>query len=205
MHKDYVQFLYEALIKYDADIAICKFLYYTGREDISLKSKDIETLGNREENMRLINRNLNYIVVWNKLYKATLFNNLRFIPNKVHEDEFIIHHIFWKAEKSVISENILYYYRQATNSITNSPFNDSKLQNIIEAFDDRISFYKKNKIDDLKIVFNKKWNIIIHKGVKSRSNYARKYILNHIIEFFTKFQFPVKKKIKLYFKLLFNR
>lgn len=203
VHQDYIKILYETLIKYDTDMSICNFLYnFNGIFKYYDNNKKLNIINNKKECMELINIDIRYIVPWGKLYKSILFENLSYKLNKVHEDEFMAHHIFWKIREVVYINKVLYYYRkEVDDSITKLP-SEERLINIIEAFDDRIDFYKKNKILSIKLVFYLKWNVIIYKNIKSE--YIKKYILFHPIEFFTKFKFPIKKKIKLYFKILFK-
>lgn len=208
IHQDYIKILYENLIKYDADISICDLIYdfdgnlkYHGDEE----KEDEVIVHTREECMDLINRDFRYVVAWNKLYKASLFNNLFYKPGKIHEDEFIIHHIFWRTKKVVRIGRILYMYRQVADSIMNSTYTDDKLKNAIEAFDDRIDFFKKKKIPLVRNAYRIKWYIIYDRGLMLLNlNEAKRYIINHPIEFFSKFDYRIKKKIKLYFKILFK-
>lgn len=62
-----------------------------------------------------------YIVAWNKLYHRSLFNKIRFPIGKIHEDEYIVAQIMWKARKIVCidSEEYIYIY-QRKGSIMNS-------------------------------------------------------------------------------------
>lgn len=206
IHQDYIKILFENLIKYDADISICDLIYdydgklkYHGEEE----KQDEIVIHTKEECLDLINRDFRYVVAWNKLYNVSLFNNLFYKTGKIHEDEFIIHHIFWRTKKVVRIGKILYMYRQIENSIMNSTYTEDKFKNAIEAFDDRIAFYRKNNIPFVNKVHRIKWYIIYNKGIIIlNSTMAKQYILNHPIEFFTKFKHPIKKKIKFYFKIL---
>lgn len=53
-----------------------------------------------------------YIVAWNKLYHRSLFENIQFPLGKIHEDEYIVTQIMWKAQKiaCVSSEEYDYTY-----------------------------------------------------------------------------------------------
>lgn len=206
--KDYITILYENLIKYNADISMCDFVYKRENDLFSHNTKKNHkiVINNRIEALELINKDFRYVLAWNKLYKVELFKNLFYKPGKIHEDEFIIHHLLWRIEKLILINEPLYIYRQTSNSIMNSSYTDSKLKNAIEAFNDRICFFHKNKISYINIVYRQKWFTICNRGLfLFNLNYARKYILRHPIEFYTKFKYPFKKKLKLYLKLLFNK
>lgn len=151
LHKDFYLTLFNILIDNNSDISMCNFLKFTNEKvnDKFIKNPTIKTISNIDAlNDLYTNKYVNYIVACNKLYKATLFKNLKFPLGKIHEDEFTIPKILFKANKISIIEEELYYYRQTPNSIMNSQFNISNLD-FLEAIDDRLSFITENKLDML--------------------------------------------------------
>ena len=58
-----------------------------------------------------------WLVVWNKLYKKEVFNNLRFPEGKKLEDGYTIHRIYGECETVIAIPDNLYYYRQRNDSI----------------------------------------------------------------------------------------
>lgn len=74
-----------------------------------------------------------YIVSWGKLYRARLFKRARFAPGKIHEDEFMLHHIVGQCNSVVVVPVCQLYYVQNGSSITHQPSARSKLD-IVEAF-----------------------------------------------------------------------
>lgn len=74
-----------------------------------------------------------YIVSWGKLYRACLFKRARFAPGKIHEDEFMLHHIVGQCDRVVVVPVCQLYYVQNGSSITHQPSARSKLD-IVEAF-----------------------------------------------------------------------
>ena len=55
--------------------------------------------------------------IWNKLYKATLFDKLCFPEGHVYEDIAITHKVIYRAESIKSTENRLYNYRYRKGSI----------------------------------------------------------------------------------------
>lgn len=51
-----------------------------------------------------------YIVAWNKLYHRSLFEDIRFPVGKIHEDEYVVAQIMWKAQNIVCIDNEEYVY-----------------------------------------------------------------------------------------------
>lgn len=81
-----------------------------------------------------------YIVSWGKLYRARLFKRARFAPGKIHEDEFILHHIVGQCDRVAVVPVSQLYYVQNCASITHQPSACSKLD-IVEAFLDRNRYF----------------------------------------------------------------
>lgn len=56
-----------------------------------------------------------YIVVWNKLYHKSLFEDIYFPFGKIHEDEYIVAQIMWKAQKiaCINKEEYIYIYQRS--------------------------------------------------------------------------------------------
>ncbi len=80
----------------------------------------------------------------NKLYKACLFESIRFRKGKIHEDEFFINDLWSCVNNIVITDVKLYYYRQRSASIMAKCDNEKPLRDAIEALTERRSFYQEN-------------------------------------------------------------
>lgn len=89
-------------------------------------------------------KNVYCIVVWNKLYKRYLFDDIRFTVGKLHEDEFIIHHLIAKCNRISCSNEKMYYYVQRANSIMSNSFSIKRMD-IIESRIQRSLFFQKRK------------------------------------------------------------
>lgn len=90
---------------------------------------------------------LDLIVVWNKLYKRELFNNIRFELGRVHEDEFMAHKILYKSKRLVHINRELYYYLQREGSIMSKISLKSRVDYIL-AISDRMKFLDYIKLYD---------------------------------------------------------
>ena len=189
LHKDYVKTLYENLIKTGADISICDFLlYYDDAPPVDIETLPVEEtldVKSRDEGMDYIDTyDFKYILAWNKLYKAYIFDNIRYPLGKLHEDEFVAHHILYKTNKSVFTSRKLYSYRQGRkdsimSNITVKNFNDA-----VEAFDDRIKFYRKHKIKSKLRTIKVKWHYITEKYRNPTiQKDVEKYIKQNFIDF----------------------
>ncbi len=83
-----------------------------------------------------------FIVSWNKIYKASLWEGIRFPKGKIHEDEATTYRIYDRALRGVYLHRPLYGYFSAPESITRSKFNLKRLD-WMDALDERIAFFEK--------------------------------------------------------------
>lgn len=87
-----------------------------------------------------------FIVSWNKIYKASLWDGIRFPKGKIHEDEATTYKIYDRAKKGIYLHKPLYGYYTAPDSITRARFNIKRLQ-WMDALDDRIAYFE-NKLTE---------------------------------------------------------
>ena len=144
IEKDYVEVLYNNLIKEDADLSCCS-LYEVFKNEIKNKSKkDKYYVMNSYETIEktFTDEGLN-VYVWNKLYKKELFKNIKFPVNKNSEDIYVMHEIISSCKKIVYESIPKYYYVQRKNSIVN---NINKINiDSIEASLHAVNYLKNNK------------------------------------------------------------
>lgn len=143
--------LYSIASKENVDIAQCDFIRtYSEDEKIYNNTNEVIKLYTGIEMLEQLYKNkyVKNILIWNKIYKRELFDNIRFPKGKIHEDEFTTHKLFFISKRVVDINLPMVYYRQREGSITNSKFNIKRLE-VIEAFKDRIEFFNKNKLYNL--------------------------------------------------------
>lgn len=85
------------------------------------------------------------VIAWNKLYSKSLFAEARYKKDIIHEDEEILLKIMTKAQRVMWIPEIIYDYRQRTDSIMGKRISTRRLD-ILIAYQDRIKYIKKNKI-----------------------------------------------------------
>lgn len=91
--------------------------------------------------MNLIIDDQNNTAVWSKLYKKSIFENLRFPVGKHNEDMFLMPFIFQNAKKIAYSPYPLYYYFQDNESLCRSAFNYNMLDMLdaLAIWNDRVA------------------------------------------------------------------
>ena len=64
---------------------------------------------------------------WDKLYRASLFEKIRFPVGEINEDEAIVLHLLDLSSKVAFAGDVYYHYRVRTDSITTTAFHKKKL------------------------------------------------------------------------------
>jgi len=141
----YIEKLYTLIKETESDISVCNFEKVYS-EDTKLENSKIEIyeFTNIEALEQLTGRfYIQLVTAWGKLYHRSLFKDIRYPVCKIHEDEYIAHHLYYKANKIVMTTEKLLYYWQREDSITGIGFN---LRNKIyagRAFKERAEFLDK--------------------------------------------------------------
>lgn len=88
------------------------------------------------------------IAVWCRLYKTELVKEEFFPENRIHEDYCWDARVFVKANKYIVLEKILYYYRKRKGSITSGKFKLRDMDMLV-TLRERNSFLQENSYNDL--------------------------------------------------------
>lgn len=142
-----------ALVREQADIALCKFqrCYTKGRMEPLSDKTNPEVLPpieagvyDRIQSMRAIaeRKRINH-AVWNKIYRRELFDQYRFPEEHASEDLYATYTLFSRIERAVVIDDVLYLYRMRDGSLIHS-ISDARIRDKIlsEAF--REFFVEKN-------------------------------------------------------------
>ena len=132
---DMYELLYKNIIKENADMSVCGFYDCFEGEQPS-KNKPKYLVADREEAMQEALVGDIRVNAWNKLYKAEIFDDIRYPVGKIAEDAFIIIDILMKCQKVVYTSEQKYYYcrRESGLSAAASPLGSF----------DNIEAYQKN-------------------------------------------------------------
>ena len=80
-----------------------------------------------------------YVVAWNKLYAAPLWRTLRYPEGRNNEDEAVIHRLLLASRRVVCSGRVVYHYRLRPGSICRAGVSPSSFDGV-DALCDRYSF-----------------------------------------------------------------
>ena len=113
VHPDYINDLYKALNNSSYKVSMCKNISFIN----SIPAENSRNNGQKEIQLTDIFSIENAMCAWGKLFHKSLFEDILFPLQKLHEDEFVIFKILFKAGKISFCESPLYYYRTREGSI----------------------------------------------------------------------------------------
>lgn len=145
VHRDYLKSLYEAAIRLKEDISICGFQRVADGEEpaTDLMEKQDDRTGEvrrwKSEDF-FVERNVNAVVAWGKLYKKELWKDVRYPRGKIHEDEFTTYRLLFQREQVAVVRRNLYFYYQNQQGIMNVAWSPARLD-VLEAMKERAWFF----------------------------------------------------------------
>ena len=145
IENNFIEKLYNLCIDNDVDIAECNYLQFENEIEKTKNKDKVEIFTSYEMQNRMYSvYGTRTTVVWNKLYKNYIYKELRFPNGKINEDEFCTYKAFYNCKKKIaVTNENLYYYRYNSESIMGKKFN-SKRFDVIDAYEERKTFYKKH-------------------------------------------------------------
>ncbi len=120
---DMYEVLYKIMNDNDADLCICDLVSADEEGNIFSNSNLLlpgtfsrrEILSALSDGMRGLPR---LVSPANKLYRAKIFDTIRFPIVRVHEDNIVIHRIFGKCSKIAVTNKVAYFYVQHVRAVS---------------------------------------------------------------------------------------
>ena len=115
---DYCRVLCELLSEGNADFSVCSVCRFPdGEKPVPADTDKIQFVSNEEFSSMQLEQKTEF-GVWNKLFRKSLFKNIRFAPGKLNEDVIFSADLLRNCSQGAfISGQQLYYYRQRKGSI----------------------------------------------------------------------------------------
>ena len=191
IHPQMLEILYEALQKGDYDFSMITFKQVEkySKEDVAVTVNNKNTLIVKLSSLmkRLYNVNdsslkwseVNFQVVWNKLYKRSLISNLRFKQTSSEDIEFN-NRVYLRVKSCILVNVPLYYWVQRVSSITKQPIN----KNFINRADSYIlCLYEIPIGNDLyrAMCLEKLYKTIVNVRYRSKKNKLYDYAISHTL------------------------
>ncbi len=147
VHRDYLSCMYELIKEYEAELVISGYHILEAGESADLTEaggyENIKVYGDTTEYEELFkDETVKLTCVWNKLYRAELWENRTFPEGKVFEDDYVFYPVLDRSKRTVITDTVLYEYRMVEGSVSHEPYN-LKMLNHVEAKREQIEYFHK--------------------------------------------------------------
>lgn len=204
-----IEDMVSAINETDADIVQCDYFRYENREEINNISHNqvqIEITSGK----KFVGTENYKDIACAKLYKNVCWQNIRFREEIIHEDYALIYKIVYEAFRVTYIEDILYYARIRSGSITQLGFRRESLI-LVELSEERIEYFQINnerKLSDKAYTSYYDYLLSFYNQIRRCNNYEknekksvcesllRKY-RNNIFRFLNIESIQIKTKIKL--------
>lgn len=174
----YLEFLLKAVVENNTLISVCKY-YAT---DNVVKNDEKKIFKSERWDVEDFQEQKYYYSISScvKLYKKDLFSDIRFPIGKLHEDAFTTWKVMLKVSEVSFLDLDLYFYFYNSESIMHAKWTPRRIDEI-EAYEERIDFYEKNRMFKLKLRVEKAFlNILVSQinSIMSTNNIIdrKKYI-----------------------------
>lgn len=117
--KNYIERLLDSLEVNEADISVCAYQYLY-KNVIEHESMNPIGIISEKEFIRRFLEDWKCGLLWNKLFKSSLIDNIRFEEGHKIDDEFFTYQVIMNANKIVVMNEELYVYRMRASSVMQS-------------------------------------------------------------------------------------
>lgn len=131
---EYIETLYKAILKENSEISICSYQSIYENGTILKQNENYNKVLTAKQTLEEMLYQTNFNVsAWAKMYKKTLFDNIRYPKGKIFEDAFTTYKLVMLSDKISVNLKIKYNYMIRCNSILTSEFSIDKLM-LIDAY-----------------------------------------------------------------------
>lgn len=144
--ENFVKKLYEAVLRWGADVAVCGYEEKNGSSSVDVLSKE-EVLSGEEATIKLLVQQENIdVIAWNKVYRRELFtkSGVRFPEGMKYEDSLTTYKLLSLAKRVVYISEASYVYLRRDDSITKSDKKEESLKMRELAARSAVDYFKKN-------------------------------------------------------------
>ncbi|EGO5804879.1 glycosyltransferase, partial [Enterococcus faecalis] len=130
IEEDMYELLYTNAIKEQADISACGLYDVYDNRELKIDKYIYRVLDSETALKTFVEGNISNVTVTSKMFKRSLFDNIRFPVGKITEDAFIIVDLVRKSKKIVLDTRQKYFYYHRENSITTNQFSKKDFDTI---------------------------------------------------------------------------
>lgn len=140
---DALKTLLDIVIDNQCDIGCCSFGVIENNEYFDNKNSLEINIYTNKDAMNWYSHSKYGYTAWNKIYKTTLFDSIRYPKGRIYEDVATTYKLIDKSKSICFIDKDLFYYRLRDKSISHSKFSIKNLDEI-KAFEEYYSFIKSN-------------------------------------------------------------
>lgn len=120
--EDMYQYLHELLQRENADVAACNFTRNPREIEKGVKDEKLTNYNTERiwEFFYRVNGEISYYSIWNRLYKRSVLEQIRFIEGKTTEDVLFIYEVYKNIKKMAVSNQKKYLYFKNEIGVTRS-------------------------------------------------------------------------------------
>ena len=141
VHPQYLQKLYDAAQSKNVEVSVCGFARTYGEEPEVNEAEIVPRVWSPED--FYVQRNVNAVIAWGKLYKKEAFAQIRYPVGRIHEDEFITHRVLFAYDRIAVMEAPMYFYFQNPTGIMGSKWSPKRLD-AVDALLEQLRYFDKN-------------------------------------------------------------
>ena len=158
LHPEMYESLLQNLKEGDADIAVCSFIMVRDHADVSDRGDYKTKIFSNIEALELFFTfsAINMTVVWNKLFKKSLFDQLRFPMDSIREDEAVLYRLIYNSRRISITSRFMYYYFQREDSFVHVK-NAGKEICLADTFEERLRFFADKNLKEIYLLALKRY------------------------------------------------
>ena len=172
---NYVEYLFDLLMKYHADIVCCcmdQTTENTSAYGINHSIPNEQLLKGKEACQALFGNLYDILVtVWGKLYKRELVQKYPFPIGRRYEDEAIVCKYYYAADRVAVGNQRLYAYYQNPDSFMHAR-GDSFNEDLIWALRHRAEFFREQNEPELE---KAAWNMLVQHCLYESVHYHGRY------------------------------
>lgn len=216
LHPKMIETLYQTALERNAELVWCNFVETDAEgnakapiceEQLEKKAYEITEMTNSEACMQfyMVGRMSEFMVPWNKIYKASLFTGedgpIRYPKGQIYEDGYTTYQLVYQAKRVVRLDFPLYYYRLHKDSIM-ANHGDLTYFPAMESGLERMAFFKKHgEMELYRADLNLTIYSIIHyyehnKGKEEKKDLRRWFKL-YYYDYFKKEKWPLGKRLRM--------
>ena len=151
--EDYLKTLYDEIIKYKTDIVACNHINFEDGTVIDERhyfDKNAEYTVDRYRNdiervILDIEHTERYVCIWNKIYKASVWKDIRFPDGKFSEDTYIFYKLLDSVSEFIYIDAVLYARRLNEGSETHHAYS-IRNWNFVEAKCEQFEYFQNRKM-----------------------------------------------------------